>query len=66
VCHADVPPAAWFVTTRLTSAGVMKIPSRLEAEALHTAAGTLPLAIEVNAMDDWTVDGSVQRKRTPA
>jgi hypothetical protein len=30
----------------------MKMPSRLEADALHTAAGTLPLAIEVNAIDD--------------
>ena len=50
VCHAEVPPAAWFVMTTLTSAGVMKMPSRLEADALHTAAGTLPLAMDVNAI----------------
>src|SRR5579863_2554308 len=43
----------------------MKMPSRLDADALQTAAGTLPLAIDVNAIDDWTVDGSAQRNRTP-
>jgi hypothetical protein len=42
------------------------MPSKLDADALHTAAGTLPLAMDVNAIDDWTVDGNVQRKRTPA
>jgi hypothetical protein len=39
----------------------MKIPSRLEAEAEHTAAATLPPAREVNAMADWTVAGRMQR-----
>ncbi len=43
----------------------MKMPSRLEADALQTAAGTLPLAMDVNAIDDCTVEGSVHRKRMP-
>ena len=43
----------------------MKMPSRLEADALQTAAGTLPRAIDVNAIDDCTVDGSVHRKSMP-
>ena len=43
----------------------MTIPRRLEAEALHTAAGTLPRAIEVKAMEDCTVDGRKQRKAMP-
>lgn len=41
------------------------MPSRLDAEAAHTAAETLPRAIEVNAIDDCTVDGSVHRNSTP-
>jgi hypothetical protein len=42
------------------------MPITLEAEALQIAAGTLPFAIAVRAIEDWTVDGSVQRNRTPA
>ena len=34
-------------------------------EAAHTAAGMLPPAIEVKAMDDCTVDGSAHRNSTP-
>ncbi len=52
-------------TTRPTASGVMKMPSRLEAEALHTAAGTLPRAIEVNAMADCTVAGRQHRNMMP-
>ncbi|MCY1432464.1 hypothetical protein D3C76_1309570 [compost metagenome] len=44
-----------------TSSGVRKTPSRLDAEALHTAAGMLPRASEVKAMDDCTVAGKAQR-----
>ncbi|MCW0417071.1 hypothetical protein NB689_002825 [Xanthomonas sacchari] len=47
------------------SSGVRNTPSRLDSEALHTAAGTLPPAIEVKAIDDCTVDGSVHRNSTP-
>ena len=42
------------------------MPIRLENDALHTAAGTLPRAIEVNAIDDCTVDGSVHRNSRPS
>ena len=43
-----------------------KMPRMLEAEALQIAAGTFPFAMDVKAIDDWTVDGSVQRNRMPA
>src|SRR5690625_7987204 len=41
------------------------IPSKLEADALHTAAGTLPPAIEVKAMADCTVAGRAHKYRMP-
>ena len=43
----------------------MKMPSRLEADAAHTAAATLPRATEVKAIEDCTVEGRQQRKSTP-
>ncbi|CAJ3473162.1 Uncharacterised protein [Burkholderia pseudomallei] len=67
VLHGDaVAPVPCVDTITPTSAGVTKMPSRLDADAEQTAAGTLPLAIDVNAIDDCTVDGSVQRNSTPA
>ena len=51
--------------SRASSNGVRKTPSRLDSEALHTAAGTLPRAIEVKAIEDCTVDGSAHRNSTP-
>ena len=47
------------------SNGVTNMPIMLEAEALQSAAGTLPPAIDVNATDACTVDGKVQRNRRP-
>ena len=41
------------------------MPSRFDAEALQTAAGTLPRAIEVKAIDDCTVEGSRHRNSMP-
>ena len=41
------------------------MPNRLDAVAAQSAAGTLPRAIEVNAIDDWTVEGSAQSRITP-
>lgn len=61
----EMGAAAALATTVPTSSGVRKMPSRLEAEALHTAAGTLPRAIEVKAMADCTVAGRQHRKRMP-
>ena len=59
-------PSDWCGTTnRLTSSGVTKMPIRVEAEALHTAAATLPRAIEVKAIDDCTVAGNMHKKSTP-
>ena len=37
----------------------------LDSDALTIAAGTLPRAIEVNAIDDCTVDGTRHRNSTP-
>ena len=45
----------------MTSSGVRKMPSRLEAAALQMAAGMLPRASEVKAMADCTVAGSAHR-----
>ena len=36
----------------------MTMPAREEKEPAQIAAGTLPRAIEVNAIEDWTVDGT--------
>ena len=52
-------------TNQLTSSGVTSTPSRVEAEALHTAAGMLPRAMEVKAMADCTVAGSTHKYITP-
>jgi hypothetical protein len=54
-----------FTTSAPTSSGVMKIPTRLDAEALHTAAATFPRAMAVKPIDDCTVDGSMHRNRMP-
>ena len=50
---------------RFTRKGVIKIPRKFDIEALHTAADTFPFAMEVKAIDDWTVDGRKHRYRTP-
>src|SRR5580704_2569193 len=57
VCHADAD-LTWLESIRFTASGVTKMPMILEAEALQIAAGTLPLAIDVKAIEDCTVDGS--------
>src|SRR5271166_1787180 len=48
-----------------TNSGVSTTPTMLDNEALTIAAETWPRAIEVNAMDDCTVDGTRHRNRTP-
>ena len=53
------------VSKTVTSNGVRKTPSRFDIDALQTAAATLPRAIEVNAIDDCTVEGRAHRKRIP-
>src|ERR1700688_4007856 len=46
--------------------GVRKTPSRFEAEALHSAAGTLPPATDVKAIEACTVEGSAVSRISPA
>ena len=48
-----------------TSKGVRNTPSRLETEAEQMAAATLPPAMEVNAMLDCTVEGSMHTYSIP-
>ena len=45
--------------------GVRNMPKIFEADAEQMAAGTLPPAIDVKAMDDCTVEGSTHRNRMP-
>src|SRR5450830_1545874 len=59
------PPAAWRCSSRPTSSGVMKMPIKVEAEALQMAAGMLPRATAVKAMADCTVAGKAHRNSTP-
>ncbi len=47
------------------SSGVTTMPTREEKEPAQIAAGTLPRAIEVKAIDDWIVDGTRVRKSSP-
>ena len=42
------------------------MPIRLENDALHIAAATFPFAIDVNAIEDCTVDGRQHKNITPA
>lgn len=41
------------------------MPAMLEKDPAQIAAGTLPRAMDVKAMDDWIVDGTRQRKSSP-
>ncbi len=41
------------------------MPAREEKEPAQIAAGTLPRATEVKAMEDWMVDGTRVRKSSP-
>ena len=48
-----------------TSSGVSTTPRMLDNDALTMAADTWPRAIDVNAIDDCTVDGTRHRNSTP-
>ena len=65
ICRGETVAAPVVCISSVTSTGVTKMPSMFDAEALTTAAATLPRAIEVNAMEDCTVDGSRHRYSTP-
>src|SRR5258708_34083316 len=63
---SDTPPPVWVTRNTVTSAGVTTIPIRLENDALHIAAATFPFAMDVNAIEDCTVDGRQHKNITPA
>ena len=44
-----------------TRSGVKNIPKMFEAEAETIAAGILPPAMDVKAIDDWTVEGKTHK-----
>ena len=56
----------WRASRKPAIRGVRKTPSRFEAVALHIAAGTLPPATDVKAIEACTVEGSAVSKITPA
>jgi hypothetical protein len=51
--------------SKTTSSGVSTTPRMLDSDALTIAADTLPWAIDVNAIEDCTVDGTRHRNSTP-
>src|SRR5438105_2585692 len=55
----------WSLDTSPNRIGVRNRPARLDPAAEQTAAATLPPAIEVNAIEDCTVEGSTQTNSTP-
>src|SRR3546814_10716351 len=55
-------PLAW--SNQPARRGLMKTPRKFDSDAAHNAAATLPPAIDVNAIDDCTVDGIKQRSRS--
>src|SRR3546814_17986173 len=59
------PLVATPAMTRPARSGVRNTPSRLDADALQTAAETLPRAMEVKAIEDWTVEGRQHKNRMP-
>ena len=46
--------------------GSRTLPFAAALVALTMAPATFPLATDVNATDDWTVEGTRQRKKKPA
>src|SRR6478736_3396642 len=63
---SDTPAPVWVTRNAVTSAGVTTMPIRLENDALHIAAATFPFAMDVNAIEDCTVDGRQHKNITPA
>ena len=61
-CRRAPPPV--FISST-TSSGVSTTPTMLDNDALTIAAETWPRAIEVNAIDDCTVDGTRHRNSSP-
>src|SRR3546814_3188245 len=61
VCSSDLAS-----DNSMTMNGVSTMPSRFDAAAATTAPATLPRAMEVKAIDDWTVEGSAARNSMPA
>src|SRR3546814_17251293 len=56
-------PLAW--SNQPARRGLMKTPRKFDSDAAHNPAATLPPAVDVNEIDDCTVDGIKQRRTTP-
>jgi hypothetical protein len=56
----------WLLSSSPAIRGVRTTPTRLEAVALHIAAGTLPPATDVKTIEACTVEGSAVRRINPA
>ncbi len=65
VLVVKVTPLVRVISSQ-TRAGVRNTPRMFEADAETTAPATLPLAIEVNAIEDCTVEGTRDRYSRPA
>src|SRR6201996_1087366 len=63
VASMRAPPLVFISST--TSNGVSAIPTMFDSDALPGAAETFPRAIEVNAIEDCTVDGTRHRNSSP-
>ncbi len=61
---AENPPPS-PPSSAAASSGVATMPTSEEKDPAQIAAGTLPRAIEVKAIDDWMVDGTRVRKSRP-
>ncbi|OBH04498.1 hypothetical protein A5696_04800 [Mycobacterium sp. E2699] len=65
IAAASTRGAPPVVINSTTSSGVSTTPRMLDNDALTMAADTWPRAIDVNAMDDCTVDGTRHRNSRP-
>ncbi|OBI49913.1 hypothetical protein A5705_00535 [Mycobacterium sp. E787] len=65
IAAASTRGAPPVVINSTTSSGVSATPRMFDNDALTMAADTWPRAIDVNAMDDCTVDGTRHRNSRP-
>ena len=57
--------APWLASKKPAITGVRKMPKRFDVDALHKAAGTLPPATDVKAIEACTVEGRAVSSMQP-